>query len=96
MEQLIDAIKKRAWRSAWLSIVALLKVGMLGFFKAVLSYLKSVGSCFVLGWAFGFGGYFGLSLAFDVDHYLGGNQAVFIDLNPVQVIPVASDGSPKG
>lgn len=92
MEPIIDAIKKRAWRSVWLSLRAFVAGLVVGLLATVKSWLKSLALLFMLGWAFGFGGYFGLSVALNLDASIGGNRAVFVELMPVQVVEHGIDG----
>lgn len=91
MEQIIDAIKKRAWRSAWLALKAFFIGLLLGLFSSIKSMIKTMLVLFLCGWAVGFGGYFGLSSALDADLWLGGNQHVFIEVSPIRIVKAVDD-----
>lgn len=95
MEEFLDSMKKRAYRSASLSILKLSKVSVVAVLKAILMSFKTFAVFFVVGWSLGFGGYFGLNAAFDFERHVGGNQAVFIDISPVQPVVINSNNEEK-
>ncbi|OCH08074.1 hypothetical protein A6D98_09775 [Aliivibrio fischeri] len=96
MEEFLDSMKKRAYRSASLSILTLSKVSVVAVLKVIIRSLKSFCAFFFVGWSLGFGGYFGLNAAFDFERHVGGHQAVFIKVAPVQPVIINTDGQPKG
>lgn len=88
MEQIIYAIKKRAWRSLWLAI----KSAAFGPVKNVLSVLLSV---YLMAVVAVFGAYKGLEIALAWQAGQGYPQFIRIDINPVQILQAADHEEDK-
>lgn len=86
MEQIIDAIKKRAWGSLGSAV----KTGAVSTGKGLFLVAKKViGTLFALylcGWAAGIGAYHGLSDALTLRIWTGGAQFIALDVRPVTII----------
>ncbi|EGQ9107550.1 hypothetical protein DDM60_002667 [Vibrio cholerae] len=66
MESLVDALKKRAWLSAWLAVLAILVSIVRAITKSVLFLVK----WYWFGFAMGFGGWHGLKFASNIEAFI--------------------------
>lgn len=85
MEQIIDAIKKRAWGS----LVAAVKTGAVSTGKDLFYLVKkcvvTLGVIYVCGWAAGVGVYHGLSSSLSLRQWTGGQQFIAITVRPATI-----------
>lgn len=91
MEQIIDAIKKRAWRSLWLAIKSTT-------FRPVKNVLSALLSVYLMALVAVFGAYKGFEIALVWQAGQGYPQFIRIDINPVQILqaPVYEEDQPNG
>ncbi|MDE5179928.1 hypothetical protein [Vibrio fluvialis] len=86
MEQVIDAIKKRAWGS----LVSAVKTGAVSTGKNLFHLIKKGGMTLVVmyacGWAAGVGVYHGLSSSLSLRQWTGGQQFIAITVRPATII----------
>jgi hypothetical protein len=70
MESLIDAIKKRAWRSAWLALQEALIAVLVWLVNTITGVFKLMVFLYLCGFAVGFGGWAGLNSAIEFEVFL--------------------------
>ncbi|MAD77603.1 MAG: hypothetical protein CML20_23015 [Rheinheimera sp.] len=86
MEQIIDAIKKRAWRS----LLGALKEAGIDSFKVatrvVIKCLLTFCLMYVGGWSLGVGVFHGVNAALGLKTWSGGYQYIEFDVKPITVV----------
>ncbi|EJB5271352.1 hypothetical protein MW651_004053 [Vibrio vulnificus] len=70
MEQIIDAIKKRAWGSVALSLKSILFTLLVWLINSAISMVKILFVLYLCGFAVGFGGWAGLNSAIEFEGFI--------------------------
>lgn len=86
MEQIIDAIKKRAWGSLGSAVKSAAVSTGKDLFHLIKKCVVTLGVLYVCGWAAGIGVYHGLSSSLSLRQWTGGPQFIALDVRPVTII----------
>jgi len=86
MEQIIDAIKKRAWGSLGSAVKSATVSTGKDLFVLIKKCLVMLLTMYVCGWALGVGVYHGISSSLSLRQWTGGQQFIALDVRPVTII----------